>query len=141
MSVENFARKEVITLKPSDSVFDAIKLMKEKNIGSVLIVDDENRPVGIITDRDVVLRVVYEGLDPKTTALDKVMTRGLSVLEEGMGLFEALSFMREEGVRRYPIVDSDGKLIGFLSLDDVLYILGKELASVADILEKERPSL
>ncbi|RMH80634.1 MAG: CBS domain-containing protein [Acidobacteria bacterium] len=141
MSVESLARKEVITLKPSDSVFDAVKLMKEKNIGSVVIVDDENRPVGIITDRDVVLRVVYEGLDPKATALNKVMTRGLSVLEEGMGLFEALSFMREEGVRRYPVVDSSGKLTGFLSLDDMLYLLGKELASVADIIEKERPSL
>jgi len=69
------------------------------------------------------------------------MTRGLSVLDENMGLFEALRFMKDEGVRRYPMVDSEGKLTGFFSLDDVLFLLGKELAAVADIIAKESPNL
>ncbi|MEJ7553358.1 MAG: CBS domain-containing protein [Aquificaceae bacterium] len=141
MSVKNFARKEVITLKPDNTVYDAVRLMKEKNVGSVVIVDDENKPIGIITDRDVVVRVVYNELDVKNTLLEKVMTRGLSVLDENMGLFEALRFMKDEGVRRYPVVDSEGKLTGFFSLDDVLFLLGKELAAVADIIAKESPNL
>ncbi len=141
MSVKNFARKEVITLKPDNTVYDAVRLMKEKNVGSVVIVDDENKPIGIITDRDVVVRVVYNELDVKNTLLEKVMTRGLSVLDENMGLFEALRFMKDEGVRRYPMVDSEGKLTGFFSLDDVLFLLGKELAAVADIIAKESPNL
>lgn len=141
MSLKSFARKEVITLKPDNTVYDAVRLMKEKNVGSVVIVDKENKPVGIITDRDVVVRVIYDGLDVKSTPLEKVMTRGLSVLDEDMGLFEALRFMKDEGVRRYPVVNSEGKLTGFFSLDDVLFLLGKELAAVADIVAKESPNL
>ncbi|MEJ5339119.1 MAG: CBS domain-containing protein [Aquificaceae bacterium] len=141
MSLKSFARKEVITLRPDNMVYDAVRLMKEKNVGSVVIVDEDNKPVGIITDRDVVIRVVYDGLDVKTTPLERVMTRGLSVLDEDMGLFEALRFMKDEGVRRYPVVNSEGKLTGFFSLDDVLFLLGKELAAVADIIAKESPNL
>lgn len=141
MSLKSFARKEVITLRPDNMVYDAVRLMKEKNVGSVVIVDKENKPLGIITDRDVVIRVVYDGLDVKTTPLERVMTRGLSVLDEDMGLFEALRFMKDEGVRRYPVVNSEGKLTGFFSLDDVLFLLGKELAAVADIIAKESPNL
>ncbi|RME09464.1 MAG: CBS domain-containing protein [Aquificota bacterium] len=141
MSLKSFARKEVITLRPDNMVYDAVRLMKEKNVGSVVIVDEDNKPVGIITDRDVVIRVVYDGLDVKNTPLERVMTRGLSVLDEDMGLFEALRFMKDEGVRRYPVVNSEGKLTGFFSLDDVLFLLGKELAAVADIIAKESPNL
>ncbi|MFN3813440.1 MAG: CBS domain-containing protein, partial [Aquificaceae bacterium] len=110
------------------------------NIGSVVVLDDQSRPVGIITDRDVTLRVVYKGLDPKTTPLEQVMTKDLFVLDENMGLFEALMFMKDKGVRRYPVVNSEGKLTGFFSLDDVLFLLGKEFSAVADIIQKSSPS-
>ncbi len=64
------------------------------------------------------------------------MTKDLSVLDENMGLFEALMFIKDKGVRRYPVVNSEGKLTGFFSLDDVLFLLGKELSAVADIIQK-----
>ncbi len=136
MSVKNFARKDVLTLKPTESVYEAISLMKERNVGSVVVVDSQNKPVGIITDRDIALRVAYRGLDPKAVPIEQVMTKDLSVLDENMGLFEALMFIKDKGVRRYPVVNSEGKLTGFFSLDDVLFLLGKELSAVADIIQK-----
>lgn len=136
MSVKNFARKDVLTLKPTESVYEALSLMKERNVGSVVVVDAQNKPVGIITDRDIALRVAYRGLDPKAVPVEEVMTKDLSVLDENMGLFEALMFIKDKGVRRYPVVNSEGKLTGFFSLDDVLFLLGKELSAVADIVQK-----
>jgi len=134
MSLLSFAHHEVITIEPDAFVTEAAKLMAEESIGSV-VVAIENKPVGILTDRDIVIRVVNEDLDPKTTTIGEVMSRDLVTLGQGIQLFEALEVMKTKGMRRYPIVDRDNNLSGFFSLDDVLYLLGLEMAAVARIIE------
>lgn len=134
MSLLSLAHHNVITIEPDKSVTEAAKLMAEKNIGSVVIAINEN-PVGILTDRDIVIRVIYRDLDPKTTQVRDVMSRNLVTLNQGVELFEALEVMKDKGLRRYPIVDADNKLSGFFSLDDVLYLLGLEMSAVARIIE------
>ena len=114
--------------------------MEEKNVGSVVVVGG-GEVVGIVTDRDILLRVVNKGLNPERSSVDEVMTKGIVVLREEMGLFDALEKVKEKGVRRFPVVDARGNLKGIMTLDDIIYILGKEMADVANIIEKERATL
>lgn len=81
----------------------------------------DERPVGIVTDRDLVLRVISADKDPAKTVVEEVMTPNPLTLDEELGLFEALEIMKSEGVRRFPVVDVDGKLAGIFTVDDVLF--------------------
>ncbi len=140
MALIDFCRTEVVTIPLGTSIAESAKLMKQKNVGSVVIIDD-SKPVGILTDRDIAVRVVAEGKDPESTKVSEVMTENPETLNEDLGLFQALERMKEVGVRRFPIVNDRGELVGIITLDDVLYILGKEMSDVATILKKESPSL
>ncbi len=134
MGLLEFARADVITLPPSAMVADAAALMTDMQVGSVVIAE-ELRPVGILTDRDIVTRVVKPGLDPAATPVFRVMTAQPLVLEEQMSLFEALEEVKHKGVRRYPIVDYEGNLVGIFTLDDVLQLLGLEMSAIARLVE------
>jgi CBS domain-containing protein len=129
-----FASAEVITLPPSAMVADAAGLMAGMKVGSIVIVE-ELRPVFILTDRDIVVGVVNEDLDPKQTPIFRVMTPDPLVLAEEMSLFEALEEVKHKGVRRYPVVDYEGNLVGIFTLDDVLQLLGLEMAAIARVVE------
>ena len=139
MGVKSIARSSVVTVSPESTVLDASKLMAETNVGSVVVVD-EGKPVGLLTDRDIVVRVVKEN-KPYDTAVKDVMTADPVVINENDGLFEALEKVKNKGVRRYPVVDNEGKLTGILTLDDIVYLLGKEMGDIAQIIEKEAPNL
>lgn len=140
MSLGNMCRKKIVCVNAGTKVKEAAKLMEQKNIGSVIVVGG-GKPVGIVTDRDILLRVVNKGLDPEKTSVDKVMTKKIVTLREDMGLFEALEKTKKKGIRRFPIVDTKGKLQGIMTLDDILYLLGKEMANVSSIIEREGPWL
>lgn len=140
MSVKHFAHAEVVSVPADAPVATAARLMAEKNVGSVIVKED-GRSIGILTDRDIVLRVVNSGLDPKATPVQQVMTRNPMTLSEDLGLFEALDRVKDQAIRRFPIVDAQGNLTGLFSLDDVIYLLGKEMAAAASIVEKEAPRL
>ena len=141
MSLGNMCRKDVITVKPGAMVKEATMLMEEKNIGSV-IVKGNGDYFGIVTDRDIALGIVNRNLDPEQTTVDQLMTHNfVLVLREDMGLFEALEQVRRSAVRRFPIVDEGGNLVGIITLDDIIALLGKEMADVANIIENEGPLL
>ncbi len=146
MSLRNLCRKNVVSETPGTMVNEVAKLMEEKNIGSVvvqnIIVSGEKEKFGIVTDRDIALRVVGKNLDPAKTQIDDVMTQNfVLVLNENLGLFEALEQVRNCAVRRFPVVDVDGNLKGIITLDDIIILLGKEIADVASIIENEGPLL
>ncbi len=146
MSLRNLCRKDVVSVKPGTMVNEVARLMEEKNIGSVVvqnvIVSGEKEKFGIVTDRDIALRVVGKNLDPTKTPIDDVTTQNsVLTLSENLGLFEALEQVRESAVRRFPIVDADGNLTGIITLDDIITLLGKEMADVARIIENEGPLL
>ena len=146
MSLGNMCRKDVVTVGPETMVNDVTKIMEEKNIGSVVvqnvIVGGEREKFGIVTDRDIALRVINNNLDPANTPIDDVMTQNVVLtLREDIGLFEALEQVRKSAVRRFPVVDIDGNLKGIITLDDIITLLGKEMADVANIIENEGPLL
>jgi CBS domain-containing protein len=141
MSLGNLCRREVVTVKAGTTVKEVAKLMEEKNIGSVVI-DGEGEKFGIVTDRDILLRVLSKNLDPNTTPIDDVMTWKLVlILREDMGLFEALEQVKKSAVRRFPVVNDEGSLVGIITVDDIITLLGKELSDVARIIENEGPLL
>ena len=109
MSLGNLCRREVVVVNQGTPIKEAVKFMEEKNIGSVIVVGG-GKPVGIATDRDILLRVVNKGLDPEKSSVDEVMTKEIVTLKESMGLFEALEQVKGKGIRRFPIVDARGEL-------------------------------
>jgi CBS domain-containing protein len=106
------------TVKTGDSVVDAAKLMRGEDAGIAPILDGE-RLVGVLTDRDIAIRVVAEGKDPATTKVEEVASRELVTLAPDQGLDEALRLMAQHQVRRLPVVEQDGKLVGIVAQADV----------------------
>jgi len=152
MSIKSLCRKEAVTVKPGTRVEDVTRIMEEKNLGSVIICQDGTnwkelgirgaKEFGIVTDRDIALKVINNKLDPKTTPIDQIMTKGkIIVLEENMGLCEALDEVRNAAVRRFPVVDAEGNLQGIITIDDIIQLLGREMADIAKVLENESPLL
>jgi CBS domain-containing protein len=136
MTVYACCRTDVITVTPETSLRTVANLMEEENVGCVVVAEEE-KPVGIVTDRDLALRAFVNQMDPETARVGEIMTSDPIVLEGGMGLFEAMEFMRGRGVRRMPVVDENGMLRGIITVDDVIRLLVEELSCVANILEEE----
>lgn len=109
---------EVATISPDTMVIAAVHRMNERKIGALLVVDNE-RPVGIFTERDVLVRVVAAGLDPKTTPISEVMTRNPVVVHSTVTVKEALFVISTKRCRHLPVVDDDTGLRGLISIGDL----------------------
>lgn len=139
MSLERFCRKPLIDVRPDQTVLEAAQRMRSGHVGSVFVTDQEGgRPLGVLTDRDIVVRVVGAGLDPAATSVRDVMTPSPTTLRADESIDQALFRMREKGVRRLPIVDGRGKLTGTVSLDDLLVLLSAELGQTAAVVRDNR---
>jgi CBS domain-containing protein len=128
--------KAVATISSKATVLEAARLMREKNVGALVVVNSQ-KPKGIITDRDIAVSVVAEGLDPAMVPVGDVMRGHPSVIREDQGIFDAVKLLSAKGVRRLPVVDKHGKLTGIVALDDVLMLLGSEMGHVASALSHE----
>lgn len=139
MSVGRICCREVELCDLQESVQSAAERMRERRVGSLVVVDEGRRPVGLLTDRDVTIRVVAAGRDARGTRVQDVMTMEPSTIRDDETVESAVSLMRAKGVRRVPVVDASGQLVGILTLDDVLDLLAEELEVVGGILSKQRP--
>ncbi|MEL7260835.1 MAG: CBS domain-containing protein [Pseudomonadota bacterium] len=111
-----------LTMSADATVFDAVKAMSEKNFGSIFIVDDDSKVVGVMTERDVMRKVVGEDRDAKTTTLDAVMTRNPRVAKETDDVLDWLRIMSNDRFRRLPVVDADNRIqVVFTQGDFVSY--------------------
>src|SRR5688572_22816380 len=122
MKNSDIMTKDLVYSLPGDMVSDVAKLMKDEDIGPVLIVDDSHdgkRLVGIVTDRDLALKVVGEGRDPKTTRVEEVMTRKLVTCHADDNVDVAIKAMSQYQLRRIPVVEGSMKLVGIISQADV----------------------
>lgn len=138
MTIENMARGDVVAVSPDTGVHRIAGLMDEHAVGSVVVVEDD-RPVGLVTDRDLTLEVLSRGGDAETLTASGVMSADPFTISEDAGIYEVLASASEVGVRRVPIVDDDGKLAGIVTLDDFLVLLAGELDNVSDIVQSESP--
>lgn len=139
MTVEDVARTGVLTAPPDQSAGNLATVMKEENVGSVVIADGDDHPVGIVTDRDLVLDVLEPREDPTLVTAGDVMTDTLVTVDPDRGVFDAIELMHEHSVRRLPIVDDDGEMAGIVTLDDLVRLLAEELETLAAVVEAESP--
>lgn len=141
MAVGEICNREVVIAKKAFSVVDAAQLMRKHHVGDLVVVEEKNgrrHPVGIVTDRDIVVEVVAAGVNPDALKVGDIMGPEVATVRESEGLFEALRYMRGKGVRRMPVVDRDGGLVGILTLDDLLSLLAEEMTELAKLVSHER---
>jgi CBS domain-containing protein len=139
MSVGRICSRTTHLVAPTESAQTAAERMKRENVGTLLVLDEEKKPIGILTDRDIVLRVVASGLDAPQTTVGRILTAHPRSVSEETPIEDAVALMRTLGVRRLPVVDGRGRLAGIVSLDDVLELLTEELADVGKTLGASRP--
>lgn len=121
MKCSELMTKDPSCCLPTDTVFDAAQLMKSEDVGPIPIVNDKqtNKLAGIVTDRDLALKVVAEGLDPKQTKIEEVMTTGVQTCSPDDDVSNVLKLMEHHHVRRIPIVDDQDRLVGIIAQADV----------------------
>jgi CBS domain-containing protein len=134
MSAGRICIRSVDLADPAESVAEAARRMRERGVGTLLVLDDQRRPLGILTDRDVVLRCVAEGRDPGATPVSAVMTSPVACVRESTPIEDALRRMASVRTRRLAVTDDDGRLAGILSLDDAVELLTEEVEAVGRLL-------
>jgi CBS domain-containing protein len=135
MKLNDIFTRVVITARPDETLAAVAARMQQHNVGAVVVVRDD-RPIGILTDRDIALALGARGVSPQIAARE-VMTREVLAIPEDAGIFTATRFIQERGVRRLPIVDREDRLVGMVSLDDLLRALTRELANLAEGIRRE----
>ena len=141
MAVGEICNRDVVITEKSVSVAEAARLMRTHHVGDLVVVEERGgskHPVGIVTDRDIVVGVVAAGVNPDALKVGDIMGPEVATVRESEGLFEALRYMRDKGVRRMPVVGSTGGLIGILTLDDMLGLLAEEMTELAKLVSHER---
>lgn len=136
MSLKPLMTEEVTSLPPNATVLDAAKFMTDMNVGSVVVVDGD-KPIGILTDRDIMTKVVVERKDPQTVKVKDIMASPVVTISVEKDIVDVTKLMSTHGVRRFPVIDSDGRIIGVIALDDILVFLGEELQNIAAALKCE----
>jgi CBS domain-containing protein len=138
MSLDRFCRKQLVTVRPDDTAQRAAELMRERHVGSVLVVDDEQHPIGVLTDRDLVCRAMAEKRDATRTPVSELMSKDPAVAKKSELIDEAALRMRQLGVRRLPVVDELGRAAGIVTLDDLMVMLTGELVQTATVIRSNR---
>lgn len=142
-SVSSICQRHVVTVRPDDEVTVAARVMREKHVGFVVVTEHDastrkERPLGVLTDRDIVVEVIAQNAAPQDVRVGDIMTRQPVIVSEGESIAAALRNMRRAGVRRLPVVDYRGHLVGVLSFDDVIAALSTELQDLAGSIETEQ---
>ena len=141
MPVGEVCNREVIVVEPEADAFQASRLMREFHVGDLVVVErhgEGNFPLGIVTDRDLVMEVLSQGIDPASVVMKDLMGEPLETVNEDEALLDTLQRMREKGLRRMPVVNDSGTLQGILTMDDILELLAGELMDVVALSVRQR---
>lgn len=141
MRVGEICNRDVIVTRPETSISETARLMRERHVGSVVLVKDNGSlpiPVGIVTDRDLVVEVLAQGVDADRVTAGDLMSTDLVALEEDTDVWGALQRMRAAGVRRAPVVNAEERLVGILAVDDLLEFCVEELGALVKLIQREQ---
>lgn len=130
--------QQPIALPADASVHEVVDEMEESGAGTVVVIDAERRPIGIVTDRDVMSRVVAAGADPRATIVADIMSKDIAFSRDDASLQHVLDYAKSRGVRRIPLVDGGGRLVAIVSLDDVVAELNRELGHLTHAVRSEQ---
>ncbi len=132
MPIDDLIQRDVVTLPPDATCAEVASVMRDEDVGSVVAVEEDGRPVGIVTDRDLVLRVLAAGVSPEKTTLREVMTDAPIFLSGDRSVDRAIRTLRDQRIRRLVLVDPDGGLEGVVSLDDLFAMLASQLCDLSE---------
>ena len=142
MNVGTVCQRLVVSVARSDEVVRAAQLMRSEHVGYLVVVEstkaEARRPVGVLTDRDIVVAVVAREVDPQTLRVGDIMTSDPITVGEDDSVEEALRQMRQFGVRRLPVVNHRGELMGVVAVDDVLKVLAGDALEIISAVDNER---
>jgi len=141
MPIADVCIRDVVVASRETTIRKAARLMVENHVGNVVVIEEiggRKIPVGIITDRDIVRNVVAEGLDADAFTLGDLGARELVTTGQDQGIYECMQQMRINGIRRMPVVDRKGGLVGIISLDDLIQLLADEMSELAKLIVREQ---
>ncbi|NIQ95862.1 MAG: CBS domain-containing protein [Desulfuromonadales bacterium] len=140
MSVGEFCNREVVVADRETTILEAAKLMRWHHVGDVIVTearDNQQVPVGILTDRDIVVELLAEEIDLSMLCVGDAMSFELLIANESDDLLDAVERMRDRGVRRVPVVNAEGGLAGILTLDDMLEVFAEQLSDMVRLVSNE----
>lgn len=141
MKLKELCELDVVCCTPGLSIIAASRLMRERHAGDLVVVEDmdeEREPVGILTDRDIVVEVLARDKDPRTVTVGAVMSKPLVIASESEDSAQALQRMSAHGVRRVPVVDDQRRVIGIVTLDDLLREHTEQASRLLEVVTKQQ---
>ncbi|MGR9086960.1 MAG: CBS domain-containing protein [Gammaproteobacteria bacterium] len=141
MTLKTICNREVLIAGKDNTIPEAARLMREYHTGDVVIVEERRGlrfPVGIVTDRDIVIEVIAKDVDVDSLTLGDIMYREITLAKEDDDVNETIKTMRLKGIRRLPVVDNAGALIGIITLDDLIDLIAEQLKDLADLVGRQQ---
>jgi len=138
--IDDVIQTDVVTVQEDTPIATAVAKMESEDVGSVVVVDDDESPLSVLTDRKVALSIQEES-DIAQQEAAELISGDLTTGEPEMNVYEAINQLSDEEIRRLPVVDEDGELVGIVTLDDLLVLLSRELSMAGDIIEEQSPRL
>lgn len=141
MRVGEICTRSVSWCETGASVIDAARMMRDAHINNVIVAeqrDGERIPVGVLTDRDIVIQIVAKEVDPKAVSVGDIMSREIFTGDEDEPVSKTIENMRFNGARRLPVIDKRGAMVGVIALEDLLRNLAKDLTAIADVTPRAR---
>ena len=140
MTAREYCNREVIITEQNTSVTEAAILMSQHHVGDLVVIerqDEKNIPVGIVTDRDIVIEVIAQKVAPDSLTVKDIMSTGLITVDEDETLLDTLELMQKQGVRRMLVVDRQGSLQGLLSADDAIELIAEAMNNLTKLVKRE----
>ena len=140
MNIGEICVRDVVICAASTTVSEAARLMRERHVGDLVVIEERNNrrfPVGLITDRDIAVEVVALNAPLDKLTIGDIMGGNLATVSESEDVFRTLELMRRKSVRRLPVVDHQGALVGIVAMDDLLEILAEELTLMVKLIARQ----
>lgn len=141
MSIGEYCNRDVVIVSPEDSIPEVISLMRDQHVGALVVTEEragERIPVGMLTDRDIVIEILAKNIPIDSVKVGDIMSQPLQTAREDEEVSDIIKRMRGYGVRRLPVVDANGILLGLITLDDLLDLEAERLADLAGLVHREQ---
>ncbi|KTC93220.1 CBS domain-containing protein [Legionella cincinnatiensis] len=141
MIVGEYCNRDVVVINCNESVKNAAELMRHYHVGDLVLLEEQKNkktPIGIVTDRDLVIEVMAAGISPESILIKDIITEPFNSIFENDNLLDALELMHSKKIRRLPVVDNDKALVGIITLDDFIEILAENMANVVDVIKLQQ---
>jgi CBS domain-containing protein len=141
MTVSTICNRDVVVIQKHATILEAAKVMREFHVGDLIVVEEragKRIPIGIVTDRDIVLEVIAEEVDMSDVDVGDIMSEDLVTAEEKDDLIDTIKLMRAKGIRRVPVVDDANTLVGILAVDDLIELFAEQIGDLSKIIVREQ---